>query len=263
MAEEKNSLSFRKKLAVEDLEILDLFTTSFSLFRLNFMTFFLLSMICGIPIVISTVYFPLPTFDPLAFKTLEDFLSWFKKDVTAGFYINNILSIVLDVISTIAVSLIVEAMIYKKRPQVSWALYGSIFLLFPALVTIILAMVITSFGFVLLIIPGIIISIMFMFSINVCSLRHTWGINAIRYSMTLVKEKFFRAFFVVMFIFLFENSILLSFSSASIDTREGLLYYFLSMIIYYPFNTYFKIVVALFFLNRDYIHNERSFDRLA
>ena len=43
--------SFRKELEKKDLEILDLFTISFSIFRYNFFNFFLIAMICGIPII--------------------------------------------------------------------------------------------------------------------------------------------------------------------------------------------------------------------
>ena len=47
----------------------------------------------------------------------------------------------------------------------------------------------------------------------------------------------------------------MTFVSSSIDTREGLLAYFISMIVLYVFDIYFKIIITLFFLNRDYVSN--------
>lgn len=106
--------SFRKELEKKDLEILDLFTISFSIFRYNFFNFFLIAMICGIPIILTTAYFPPTILDPLKIQTFEDFINWFKNEVNEGFYINTFLSWFLDIISVLSISFLVEVMINKK-----------------------------------------------------------------------------------------------------------------------------------------------------
>ena len=95
--------------------------------------------------------------------------------------------------------------------------------------------------------------ILFMFTTNICALRHTWGIDAIKYSFSLVKPKFFKSLSILAFIALFQNAFIITFPSAPMDTREGVLYYFLSMIILYFFDTYFKVLISLYFLNRDFV----------
>lgn len=253
-------LSFRKDLEKKDLEILDLFTISFSIFKHNFFNFFLIAMICGIPIVLATIYFPPSMFDPLEVQTAEDFIKWFKEEVNFGFYLNAFLSWFLDIISVLSVSFLVEAMIYKKIRTAFWSIKKSFAVLFPAIITSIIYMIIIFFGFAFFIVPGIVFVILFMFTNNICALRHTCGIEAIRYSANLVKSKFFKALFTLAFIVFFKNVFVLSFPSAPKDTREGLLYYFLSMALLYLFDSYFKIIITLFFLNRDFVVNSEKID---
>ena len=117
--------SFRKELGKKDLEILDLFTISFSIFRYNFFNFFLIAMICGIPIILTTAYFPPTILDPLKIQTFEDFINWFKNEVNFGFYLNAFLSWFLSIISLSSISFIVEAMVYKKIRTAFWAIKKS------------------------------------------------------------------------------------------------------------------------------------------
>ena len=94
-----------------------------------------------------------------------------------------------------------------------------------------------------------------MFIQNICALRHTWGIDALRYSFNLVKFNFFKALFIISFIFMFKTVFTITFPSAPIDTKEGILYFFTSSILLYIFDTYFKIITTLFFLNRDFVNS--------
>ena len=114
--------SLRRKLEKNDLETLDLFTISFSMLRVNFINFIIVGFICGMPLILTTVYFPPTIFDPEKISTLEQLINWFKNEVNIGFYINIILSIILDTISIIAISLLVEGLIYRKRKTASWAI---------------------------------------------------------------------------------------------------------------------------------------------
>jgi len=63
-----------------------------------------------------------------------------------------------------------------------------------------------------------------------------------------------------LFIVFFKNVFLISFPSAPKETREGLLYYFLSMGLLYLFDAYFKTIITLFFLNRDFVANSQKID---
>ena len=253
-------LSFRKDLEKKDLDILDLFTISFYIFRRNFFNFFLISMICGLPIILFTAYFPPSIPDPLKIQTTEDFINWFKEEVNFGFYLNAFLSWFLNIISLASISFIVEAIIYKKIRTAFWAIKKSFTIIFPLIITSFLYMIIIFFGLAFFIVPGIIFIVLFMFTSNICALRHTWGIDAIKYSSGLVKPKFFKALFILLFIVFFKNVFLISFPSAPNETREGLLYYFLSMGLLYLFDAYFKVIITLFFLNRDFVENSRKID---
>ena len=253
-------LSFRKDLEKKDLDILDLFTLSFYIFRQNFFNFFLISMICGIPIILASAYFPPSIPDPLKIQTTEDFINWFKNEVNFGFYLNVFLSWFLDIISFASISFIVEAMVYKKIRTAFWGIKKSFSIIFPLLITSIFYMIIIFFGLAFFIVPGIVFVVLFMFTNNICALRHTWGIDAIKYSSSLIKPKFFKALFILLFILFFKNVFLISFPSAPKETREGLLYYFLSMGLLYLFDAYFKTIITLFFLNRDFVANSQKVD---
>ena len=245
--------SLRRRLEKNDLETLDLFTISFSLFRVNFINFIIVGLICGMPLILTTIYFPPAVFDTNKVQTIEGLINWFKNEVNAGFYINTALSIILDTISVIAISLLVEGLIYRKRKTASWAIIKSFKLIIPTLATLFIFSILIFFGLAFFIIPAIILAVLFMFIQNICALRHTWGINALKYSFYLAKPKFFKVLFILTFIFFFQRVYSITFLSTSIDTREGLLTYFISMIVLYIFDIYFKVIMSLFFLNRDYI----------
>ena len=247
--------SLRRKLEKKDLEILDLFTISFSLLRVNFVNFIIVGLICGMPLILTTIYFPPAILNTEKVQTLADLINWFKYEVNMGFYINTILSILLDTISVIAISLLVEGLIYRRVKTASWAISKSFKLLFPTLVTLFIFSILVFFGLAFFIIPGVILIVLFMFIQNICALRHTWGIDALRYSFNLVKFNFFKALFIISFIFMFKTVFTITFPSAPIDTKEGILYYFVSSVSLYIFDTYFKIIIALFFLNRDFVNS--------
>ena len=245
--------SLRNELRKRDLETLDLFTISFSLFRANFINFIILSLICCLPLILAGIYFPITTFDPEKLKTYEDLINWFKNDVTIGFYINIFLSLFLDTISTISVALLVERLIFGNIKSATWAIIRSFKFLFPTLFTTFIYFILVFLGLGFFIVPGIAFIIFFVFIKNICALRHTWGINALKYSFYLVKPKFFKTLFILGFIFLFQQVFSMTLFPLSIENREGLLSYFIAMIVLYIFNTYFQIIITLFFLNRDYV----------
>ncbi|MEI0530732.1 hypothetical protein R4I97_04135 [Brachyspira pilosicoli] len=248
-------LSLRKALEKKDFELVDLFTLSFSLFRHNFVNFLLVGFLCAMPTIITTIYFPPAMFDPAKMQTPKDIIDWFQNEVNEGFYINLFLSWFLDIISTAAIALLVEGLVYDKIRTASYAIVKTFQMIIPILITSIITIIIYFFGLSFFIFPGIVLMILFMFTTNICALRHTWGIDAIKYSFSLVKPKFFKSLSILAFIVLFQNAFIITFPSAPIDTREGVLYYFLSMIILYFFDTYFKILISLYFLNRDFVTN--------
>ncbi|ANN63463.1 hypothetical protein SZ47_09770 [Brachyspira hyodysenteriae] len=245
--------SLRKELKKKDFETLDLFTISFSLFKANFINFIILSLICCLPLILTGIYFPISVFDPEKLKTIEDLANWFKNDVTVGFYINISLSLFLDTISIISVSLLVERLIYGNIKSATWAIIRSFKFLLPTLFTTFIYFILVFLGLTFFIVPGIAFIVFFVFIKNICALRHTWGINALKYSYYLVKPKFFKTLFILGFIFLFQKVFAMTLFPVSLENREGLLSYFIAMIVLYIFNTYFQIIITLFFLNRDYV----------
>ncbi|WP_300370116.1 hypothetical protein [Brachyspira sp.] len=245
--------SLRKELEKREFETLDLFTISFSLFKSNFINFLILSLICSLPLILTSIYFPISVFDPSKIKNLEELMNWFKNDVTIGFYINILLSWILDTISIISVSLLVERLIYGNIKSATWAIIKSFKFLIPTLFTTFIYFILVFLGLTFFIVPGIALIVFFVFIKNVCSLRHTWGINALKYSYYLVKPKFFKTLFMLSFIFFFQQVFAITIFPTSIENREGLLLFFIATIILNIFDIYFKIIITLFFLNRDYI----------
>ncbi|OEJ13869.1 hypothetical protein BFL38_03770 [Brachyspira hampsonii] len=245
--------SLRNELKKRDFETLDLFTISFSLFKHNFANFIILSLICCLPLILTAIYFPINTFDPEKLKTYEDLINWFKNDVTIGFYVNIFLSLLLDTISAISVSLLVERLIYGNIKSATWAIIRSFKFLLPTIFTTFIYFILVFLGATFFIVPGIAFIVFFVFIKNICALRHTWGIDALKYSFYLVKPKFFKTLFLLGFIFLFQQVFAMTIFPASTENREGLLSYFIAMIVLYIFNTYFQIIITLFFLNRDYV----------
>lgn len=55
--------SLRKELEKREFETLDLFTVSFSLFVSNFTNFLILALICSMPLILTSIYFPVKLFE--------------------------------------------------------------------------------------------------------------------------------------------------------------------------------------------------------
>ena len=179
--------SLRKKLEKRDLETLDLFTISFSLFKSNFINFLYISMICSLPIILISAYYPKPIFNYSKMETIDDIINFFRNEVDATFYINLLLSWFLDIISIVSISLLVESLIYKKIKSATWAIKKSFKIFIPALITSFIYLLLVFFGFIFFIVPGIFLIVLFLFYQNICALRHTWGIEAFKYSYNLIK----------------------------------------------------------------------------
>ena len=259
MNDKKEILSIRKRLAKQELETLDLFSLSFGIYKGNFLTFFLLSMICGMPLVLFTIYFPPPVIDPTAIKSFSDFSMWLENKVGISFYISVLLSIISDTLVITSVTIATQAMIYHKRIEAGTAIYSSMKYIVRAVLTYAMMYILVLIGLTLFVLPGILLFVLLTFSINICAVRHTWSIKAFRYSALLVRTRFLKSFFIIIFIFIFQNLLPISFITGSINTREGLMSFFIANFFYYTFNSYFKIIIALFFLNSDYINSEKNY----
>jgi len=259
MKDKKEILSMRKKLAKEELDMVDLFSLSFAMYRGNFITFFLLSMICGMPLVLIKIYFPLPVVDPTAIKSLSDLFTWLKIEAGIGFYMNLLFSIILDTLVITSVTIATQAMVYKKNIQAGGAIFSSMKYIVPSILTYIMMYTLILIGVTLFVLPGILLFVLLMFSTNICAVRHTWSVKAFKYSALLIRGRFFKSFIIVFFIFIFQNLLIISFITGTINTREGLLSFFIASFFYYTFNSYFKIIIALYFLNSDYINSEKNY----
>ncbi len=108
-----------------------------------------------------------------------------------------------------AITVIVSEICLGYKPSVARA-YKRVFgmLIGKIFATNILATLITAIGYVLLVVPGIIAMIWFVFSQVVVTLEGTWGISALKRSRTLGKGNYARIFgllvllFCVAFVFL-------------------------------------------------------------
>lgn len=259
---EEMQISFRKKLGTKELDTVDIFTLSFGLYKENLLNFILLGLFLGLPHTIASMYVKMPTIDINALNSTGAFLSWVKNEITLGFYLVNFLSLALDVLLTISVASLVEAMIYRRTQSASWAIVSALKLFFPVLTTQIFYSLLVSVSFIAFIVPGIIVGVFAMFAVYSSSLRHSYGVRAFRYSIEMVRGRFFKSLFVLSFVIVFLNTTLLTIFQGDITSREGILSYFSANLIYHVFNSYFKVVLSLYFLNVYYFMNDNtiSFD---
>lgn len=155
------------------------------------------------PFLVPFLLISLPFLGFILFTGSSLGLSFFQ---TIEYHDNNIilfififvLAYLIFIISSFFVPLVMafltEDMAHGKSADLKKAFQKSVPRFFPYLGTSIIQMIALVLLFLLLIIPGIIFSVYWMFTSSIVALRGKWGISAIQYSGQIVKGKWWKVF---------------------------------------------------------------------
>ena len=155
----------------------------------------------------------------------------------------------------IAIALIVEGWMNGETVPGSEALARAISKWIDATWVHILQSLAAMLGFVLLIVPGIIISVYFLFCIQAVALRGERGKSALGYSYSLVGWQWWRVFGVVLAIFLFTGVPALAAYQLWYGPENTAIVRMLPHAINYVLSPFAMIALTILFLNMDYLKN--------
>lgn len=223
------------------LQIGEILSFAWSLFRLEFKK---------ILVVVLVVY--AATFVTIQFFPYEPFIWLFEKiGINLTAYMLNLIEWIFDVIIIMAISHLIERAI--KEDKITWyaALRLSVSRWPLFIATNILMVIILLFLFLLLLIPGIIWSVYYTFTIFAVSLRHRTGMKALDYSKVLVKGDWWRVFgysLAIGFISLMLGRLIGVVSEAF---PNSFVYQIIFDLLTYLAWGYFIVAWSIFFLNID------------
>ncbi len=111
------------------------------------------------------------------------------------------------------------------------------------------------FGFVLLVVPGIIIAVYYLFSIQAVALRGERGKSALGYSSSLVGWQWWRVFGIFLVIFLFTGVPTLAAYQLWYGPENTAIVRMLPHAINYILSPFAMVAMTILFLNMDYLKN--------
>ena len=175
-----------------------------------------------------------------------------------------IITILATAIGLVMLFKIEEAFVNNKHMSLVEAFSQSKKIFIPFILTAILCDIIISLGFSLFLIPGIIIFTFLVFAYHAAALRGKYFLDAMKYSINLVKDRFLHT--LIMVLILLTASTVLTIAVIMFDALLGYVLsifgsvgYFLSAIIsfllFFIPGIYIFIAYTVFFLNIDYVFN--------
>ncbi len=180
-----------------ELEIGEILTTSFDLYKKHFVNLIIPFIVVGVISFVLTLFF--------AFSMLFSFLTFQPQPGLIGLSLIGILIVALIVA---IISLIIAGMAIKYTgdvieggaPTLSATLNYTISRIADLIIASIIVSIVVSIGFLLLIIPGIILSIMFMLTIHAVMLEGKSATEAMSRSRKLVSGRWLKAFLLIIVI---------------------------------------------------------------
>lgn len=226
----------------KQFSVAKILTEAWKIFKENFQLILIITLIVYIPINIA-----------LAFVLIDD--TW--QSVFNFYRISQILELLIGVISTMAIAYAIKKKIEGKSITIKEALKKSISRWGPAVSTnIILGLFL--FGLtLLLIIPGIIFYVYWFFAIFVVILKNKSGKKALDYSKQVVKGRWWTvAGYILIFSFfaflsIIINEILYWILPEGYLFNENLIFSILSYTIIDIIQSFFIVVLTIFFINFD------------
>jgi len=216
-------------------------TDSWNIFIKNIFKFLMITCIVYIPINSLYYIFPVKT-------TAGTFSQLFNVATIIGF--------LFSVIATIAICFVVKSYLQKKN--ISWkAALKRSFEKWPyVIITQIILTVILLLSFVLLIIPGIIAAIYLIFTIYSVALNDKFGLDALKYSYSLVKKRWWKTLGYLIFFGILSGLIglVMTIPSSLFESNDMMKILFDSIISF--INSFFLVASITLFLN--YERSDRS-----
>ncbi len=224
-----------KQIHVKELGFFELLRGGFELWRANFNTLVLTFASVSIP------------------ATLINHLLSLKISGKTYFAFGSLIPLVAGVITALACPLIVESYLIKTKLTYSQALRAAAKKFIPGVVVGLLFHLGLVVGMILLVVPGVLFSLYFLFALPSVILRETSGFDAFRYSYAVAKN-YLGALFVktlgvaVLFALMF----LLTLPLARL---QSLFPNILSLILASILQSFPIVVTILIYLNFDYLKN--------
>ncbi len=182
MNDDKNNL--REKVNNTQLDIIELFSISFLIFKHKFGAFFIVILLFSVPLNILMSLYPLPMLN-LDVNDISNATSIFNEYFIRSFSINIIANIVLSSLQIAAIMFMVQKIIADKYVDATSAIIYSLKIFPKVLITYTLFIITVSIGTILFIVPGIIAGLFFGFSVYIASSKKCFGITAFKYSAKL------------------------------------------------------------------------------
>jgi hypothetical protein len=221
----------------------DIFAVGWNVFSRNFVHYVILVLIVYLPILIAMQFLPVD----LIFE---------KYGMDGVFYLDLLIRIILPFIlgiSTMAIAISTHSYVTSQSVDLYGDLKSAIYRWPSFIGTSILAGLIVTIGFMLLIVPGIFYFVNYSFFVYVVALRRLGGKSALDYSKHLVEGQWGRVLGITFLL-----GICLLLISYPVNLLIGLLpqgyiSLVLGEIIGRIFGAYFSVTWAIFFLNTDFL----------
>jgi len=178
----------KDKIYKKELSIGDMISRSWDLYKTNFKLIFYITLIVYLPINIILSLFTVE-------QTYESIKTYLR--------VIQILEILFGVIATMGIALLIKYKIDNKNIGLK-SIFKKSLSRWPASIgTQIITGILLICLYLLLIIPGIIFTIYWMFIVLVVILNNKSGINALKYSGSVVNGRWWKCLGYSLFIFLF------------------------------------------------------------
>lgn len=251
MDDKEDNYTIRQQLVKRNIGLLELLAVAFVIFKTQFKTFFIITLLLGIPLNIIQILYPIPVIDIRNLDLIDP-----QELVSPALQL--LLNVVFSSLQTAAVVLIVRKSILGRYVDASSSMLFAMKKLPKVLLTYAIFSILVVIGVMLFVIPGIIISILFILSIYVASARDEYGISAIKYTLHFIKKNALKMASTFIFITLFQLSFIVVFGGyvSAVEEYYAIynVSYYLSM---YLLSGYLTTVAASLFFHYEYNYGKR------
>lgn len=172
----------------------DVLRTSWSIFTKDPAVFLLFPTLMNLPFLFFIIYFSSPSIGEIFINRIKEGepLSIFSFILLfLGIYI---VIIILGILTPLIIAILTEDATQGHSLDLKKTTKKAFNRFFPQLGTSIIQTILLFLLFLLLIIPGIIFSIYWMFTPSIVALRNKWAFDGLKYSKKLVKGKWWKVF---------------------------------------------------------------------
>lgn len=245
----------QNKLKNPNMEIGDYFDIGWNVFSENLKTFIIFVLVVNLPLAIVGLFVPQP-------EQGDDFSVIFAGGTGFVYIVFLLVSLVLAILANLATPLVAERAVCDRPIDAKAALQAAAPKIGTAIGVAVLASLGIGLGFVLLLVPGLYLSVLWAFITQAIILRNC-GLNAFSYSRNLVKGQwgkvFWRSFVIgiAFFLLIIAVSVALGFVTAifsalptlriAMEIFSDLVLALLSYLV--------SVVYTMLFLNLDYVRN--------